>query len=189
MKKVLVLLAVAALAATSCSDAGKKTEAEVKNTVETTEETTKEVVAEVKEEVTEAVSTGVKYAEGTVGNSIMTFINSENAGTQSFTLDALAAGEGKGELSPEAKLQLSSIADILAANPELKAEIQAHGPDKLGIKPKTVVKAGWVKTKLVLFKDFKAGQLTSKGYGSEKLLPGIDAKADAQKRVVIALTK
>ena len=202
MKKIVTILAVAALAVTACTD--KKddhtghdghgdhavVEASETEVAEAVEETIAETVEETVEEVVDTESTS-EYADGTVEKSIFDFLSSGETGTKEFTLDALSGSDGGegSELSEEAKLQLSHIADILAANPDLKAEIQAHGPDKVGIKPKTTIKANWVKAKMVLFKDFKGEQLTAKGHGSDHLLEGVDAKSDEQKRVIIALTK
>lgn len=191
MKKIVTILAVAAaLVATSCTG-NTETEGTTVDTTAVEAVDTAEVIEEtvvVEEDTTEATSV---YAEGSVEQSILDFLASEETGTKSFILDALSNVEGEegSELSEEANLQLSNIADILAANPDLKAEIQAHGPDKIGMKPKTTIQANWVKGKLVLFKDFKGEQLRAVGHGSDHLIEGVDSKDDAQKRIVIELTK
>ena len=207
MKKIVTILAVAALVATSCSD---KKETSATNGVDLADTNVAEIevnsVDEIQVDASEMVDTdsagmhhnssdvdtletsNSAYAEGSVDKAIDDFLASDQTGTKEFTLDALGGADGDGnELSEEAKSQLTHIAELLAAN--LTAEIQAHGPDKVGIKPKTTIKANWVKAKLVLFKKFKGEQLTAKGHGADHLIKDIDAKDDAQKRIVISLTK
>lgn len=195
MKKIVTILAVAALVATSCTG---NTETDSANGADSTATTDTAAVIETEETVeadtatTEADTTATSaYAEGSVDKAIEDFLASDESGTKEFTLDALGNLEGEegSELSEDAELQLSHIADILAANPDLKAEVQSHGKKTPGVKISTTARANWLKAKLVAFKDFKGEQLRAVGHGSDHLLDGVDPKDDAQKRIVIALTK
>lgn len=193
MKKIVTILAVAALVATSCTG---NTETDSTTGADSIATVDSAAVIETTEEVTEGDTTSVEsdsteasvYAEGSVDKAIEDFLASEETGTKEFTLDALSNADGN-ELSEEATLQLTHIADILAANPDLNAEVQSHGKKIPGVKISTTTRANWIKAKMVLFKDFKGEQLRAVGHGSDHLLEGVDAKDDAQKRIVIALTK
>ncbi len=202
MKKVIMLLVAAALTVTACKKTGN-TEGETTDSTSVAtdgegiegEGTEGETTEDATSIDTVAVSTiGADFAEGSAEKSILDFVNGGEAGTKTFVLDQFAVVESGEEgaddaISAGAETQLKNIAAILAANPELGAEIQAHGRDVALVKAGTTARANAIKAKLVLFEDFKGEQLTAKGFGKDQLLEGVDGKDASQKRIVMAITK
>ncbi|MEY2924644.1 MAG: hypothetical protein RLZZ337_1192 [Bacteroidota bacterium] len=148
-----------------------------------------EVVEEVAPEVEPEVSTNPNDA---MLMDIKTWI-AEGTGLKTITLDAIN-WEGE-ELTAEGRAQLDLIANILEANPNLKAEIQGHTAKKgnavedKAAKAASGLRAAWVKAKLMIGHDAAAKNLTTKGYGSERPMEGIDPTDDRQKRITIELSK
>lgn len=201
MKKTIILFAIAAFAATSCSESN--TEKVDTENVEVESSTSEEEVVTTEDESSteDAESTEMESTEGEAENvgdasfeeevsglesEINNYINSESTEEKTFALTALSFD---GELSEEGSVQLDKVAELLEANPNLIAEIQAHLPQKTGAKPKTAARALWIKTKLVVGRGVKAKQISAKGYGSDKLIEGLDPKDDAHKRLLISLKK
>ena len=131
------------------------------------------------------------WADGSMEKDLSEFI-STGSGTQTFALDKIPF-EGE-EISAEGKEQLDNLAQMLKDHPELKAEIQGHTTaadnaiGRTGKKTASGTRAIWVKTKLV-FRGVDGKQLSTKGYADEQLIEGIDPKDEAQKRLLISLTK
>ncbi|MGB0423945.1 MAG: OmpA family protein [Flavobacteriales bacterium] len=131
------------------------------------------------------------WADGSMEKELSDFI-ATGSGTQTFALDKIPF-EGE-EISAEGKEQLDHLAQMLKDHPELNAEIQGHTTaadnaiGRTGKKTASGTRAIWVKTKLV-FRGVDGKQLSTKGYADEQLLEGIDPKDDAQKRLLISLTK
>ena len=125
-------------------------------------------------------------------NDIKMWIAS-GTGMKTITLNAISWEDE--EISAEGRAQLDAIAALLEANPNLKAEIQGHTPRKgskmeeSAAKVASKTRALWTKGKLVIGHDAVAKNLTTKGYGSDKPLEGIDPADDRQKRIVIELSK
>jgi len=115
------------------------------------------------------------------------------SGTKTFNLDQIPSSKDE-EISAEGNAQLDNLAAILKAHTDLTAEIQAHTKESknaVGAKAKKTASAAralWVKAKLTA-RGVNKDQLTSKGYGDEKLLEGIAGDDDSNKRVSIAFTK
>lgn len=131
------------------------------------------------------------WADGSMEKELSDFI-ATGSGTQTFALDKIPF-EGE-DLSAEGKEQLDNLSQMLKDHPELQVEIQGHTAaannaiGRTAKKTASGTRAMWVKTKLV-FRGVDGKQLSTKGYADEQLLEGIDPKDDAQKRLVVALTK
>ncbi len=125
----------------------------------------------------------LSFEQGSWAYSVLQGINAGN--TTTFTLDQVPY-EGE-ELSEAGAQQLDQLAEILKANPNWKAEIQGHTAE--GVTGNGGIRAKWVQTKLVLGRGVKNKQLSSKGYGSEKTLSGLEPTDEKNKRITIELTK
>lgn len=125
-------------------------------------------------------------------NDIKMWIAS-GTGMKTITLNAIS-WEGE-EISAEGRAQLDAIAALLEANPTLKVEIQGHTAKKgtkmeeSAAKVASKTRALWTKGKLVIGHDAVAKNLTTKGYGSEKPMEGVDPSDESQKRITIELSK
>jgi outer membrane protein OmpA-like peptidoglycan-associated protein len=149
------------------------------------------------EEVNGSVENGsasgtLSFDEGTLGYSITEWVSTDET-SQAFTLDALN-WEGE-EVSAEGRSQLDMVAQILEANPNLNIEIQGHSNKKntkagdVAAKAASKARAEWAKLKLIIGHDAIGSRISTKGYGSEMPLEGIDPTDDAQKRIVVLFSK
>jgi len=127
----------------------------------------------------------LSFEAGSWADGVLQGMNSGS--TTVFTLDQVPY-EGE-EISAAGKEQLDNLAANLKANPDWTAEIQGHTASPAKKLANGGGRAKWVQTKLVLGRGVKNKQLTSKGYGDEKLLPGIPAEDDKHKRVTVAISK
>ena len=132
------------------------------------------------------------FDEGTLGYSITEWVSTDET-SQAFTLDALN-WEGE-EVTAEGRSQLDMVAQILEANPNLNLEVQGHTNKKnskaadVAAKAASKARAEWTKIKLILGHEAVGKRITTKGYGSEMPIEGIDPTDDAQKRIVVLFTK
>lgn len=180
MMSILVLFS-------ACNSNSTKEAADETATTET------EMVKEVETDETSTDEAAVNQSPNDVlMQDIKTWIAS-GTDLKTITLDAIN-WEGE-ELSAEGRAQLDMIAGLLEANPNLKAEIQGHTAKKgtaledKAAKAASGVRAAWTKAKLVIGHEAAAKNLTTKGYGSERPIDGIDPTDDRQKRITIELSK
>jgi len=126
----------------------------------------------------------LSFEAGSWASNLLQGVNSGSS--MVFTLDQIPF-EGE-ELSAEGTQQLDNLAAILKANPDWNAEIQGHTSkaQKVG---NGGVRAKWVQTKLVVGRGVPNKQLSSKGYGTDNLLPDVPEDDDKQKRITVSISK
>ena len=207
LKKLLKISLIVSLPilAISCGgeDNSSKTDATPTEEVDstTTSENTEEEPAateEVTPDSTEAsTSEGATYEEGSWAYSLQEFLNSDEAGEKTFSLDQISLSDDDSEdqeFSAEGDKQLDELASLLRSYPNVKAEVQGHskeGKNVVGKKAKkswSKVKAFVVRKKLIS-RGVSEDQLRHEGYGDEFLLEGVDGQDDSQNRIMVKISK
>ncbi len=204
--KLLSTLCIGFLCASlfiQCGESGKKVADKTEEIADKAEEMADKTGDAAKEMSDDAAKTaedlaGMDAKEGTLSfekgswsYNVLKGLTSGN--TIEFTLDQIPYEEGK-DLTDAGKAQLDDLAAILKANPDWIIEVQGHSEEAdnvVGTKAKKVstkARASWVQAKLNL-RGITGKQISSKGYGSEKLLEGLEPKDEQHRRITIALTK
>ena len=190
-KQLLILMTAGMFSITACIEVTSSTEGAVEEGVEDATD-----VANAAGEASDATGTAATgtlvFDQGSWAWTVEDFLTN-GSGTKTFNLDQIPSSKDE-EISAEGNAQLDNLAAILKAHTDLTAEIQAHTKESknaVGAKAKKTASAAralWVKAKLTA-RGVNKDQLTSKGYGDEKLLEGIAGDDDSNKRVSIAFTK